>query len=208
MRFLKRLKLLILVLSVVGPWSMVPGPANACGHEGWYAGLGYTQLVQATPDRQLIAGGGASPKVDWNTRWGAHGKVGYDFCGTRWGVEVPVSLDRQRLNRQEVVNQIGLDANALYHIVETETGIDFYWIAGSGLNIAFEGPINNNTGTAGANLNFGPGFQYFIKKEKTKVALAVSVPFKYTLYFGNNLSGAKKTSVIGVPFRVGFSLGF
>lgn len=201
-------RLLVSLLCFVGPWSMVYRLAYACGHEGWYVGAGYTQLIQFSPDHQLVAGGAASPKVDWNTRWGAHGRVGYDFCTSRWGVEVPFSFDRQRLNRREVINQIGIDANAIYHIVETEAGADFYWIVGSGVNMAFEGPVNNNTGTAGANLNFGPGFQYFIKKDKTQVALGISAPFKYTLYFGNNLSGAKKTSVIGVPFRVGFSLGF
>lgn len=180
----------------------------ACGHEGWYAGLGYTQLIQFSPDRQLTAAGGTTPKVDWDTRWGVLGRIGYDFCGSRWGVEVPISLDRQRLNRREVINQFGLDANALFHIVETEAGSDFYWIVGTGMNIAMEGPTNNNTGAAGINLNFGPGYQYFLKQGKPKITIGLAVPLKYTLYFGNNLSGNKKTSVIGLPFRVGFSVGF
>lgn len=182
--------------------------ARACGHEGWYGGLGYTQLLQFSPDRQLSAVGATTPKVDWNTRWGAHGRVGYDFCASRWGVEVPFSFDRQRLNRQEVVNIIGVDANALFHIIETRQGIDFYWMAGTGVNVAMEGPTNNNTGAGGINLNFGPGLNYFIKHQNPKVALGVSVPLKYTLYLGNHLSGNKKTSVIGFPFRVGFSIGF
>lgn len=193
---------------VHGPWSTVLNPAHACGHEGWYTGLGYTQLLQFSPDRQLTVGGGTTPKVDWNTRWGTHLRVGKDFCESRWGVEVPISFDRQRLNRREVINQIGIDANAIFHIIETEGGGDFYWIAGSGLNIAMEGPTNNNSGAAGINLNFGPGYQYFIKHHKPKVAIGVAVPIKYTVYFGNNLSGNKKTSVIGLPVRVGFSVGF
>lgn len=181
--------------------------AYACGHEGWYTGLGYTELIQFSPDHQLVAGGGASPKVDWNPRWGAHLRVGHDFCQSRWGVEVPFSFDRQRLNRQEIINQIGLDANAIFHIIETEGGADFYWIGGTGVNIAAEGPINNNSGAVGINLNFGPGFQYFVNPNKS-VALGLAIPLKYTLYFGNNLSGNKRTSVIGFPIRVGFSVGF
>ncbi len=185
-----------------------PLPSHACGHEGWYAGLGYTQLLQFSSERQLTAGGGAAPKINWDTRWGAHGKVGYDFCGSRWGAELPVSLDRQRLNRAENVSILGIDVNALYHIVETKKGIDFYWIAGTGINLALEGSANNNTGAAGMNINFGPGLNYFIKRKKPNVALHLSVPAKYTLYFRNNLSGGGKTAVLGFPVRVGFSVGF
>lgn len=201
-------RLLVSLLCFVGPWSMVYRLAYACGHEGWYAGAGYTQLLQFTPDNQLTAAGGTPPKVDWDTRWGAHTRVGYDFCASRWGVEIPLSFDRQRLNRREVINQIGIDANAIFHILETAGGSDFYWMAGGGMNIAMEGPVNNNTGAGGINFNFGPGFNYFIKQSKTKVAVGVSLPFKYTLYFRNNLSGSKKTTVFGFPFRVGFSIGF
>lgn len=197
-----------LILFLVSGCQLLVSRTQACGHEGWYAGFGYTQLVQFSPDRQLTAGGAASPRVDWRTRWGAHGRIGHDFCGSRWGMEVPVSLDRQRLNRNEIITQFGLDANAVFHIIETEGGTDFYWIAGTGMNIAREGPINNNSGAAGINLNFGPGFQYFIKRKKPNVAIGFSVPVKYTLYFGNNLSGNKKTSVIGFPLRFGFSVGF
>lgn len=199
------MKRIAVLLLFAGWW--IPRLAFSCGHEGWYAGLGYTQLLQFSPDRQLVVGGGTSPKVNLKTRWGAHGRVGYDFCGSRWGVEVPISFDRQRLNNQEHIYQLGMDANAIFHIIETEGGADFYWIAGTGMNIALEGDTNNNTGAAGINLNFGPGFQYFIQQKKPKVALGFSIPMKYTLYFGNNLSRSK-TTVIGFPIRIGFSVGF
>ena len=91
--------------------------AHACGHEGTYAGLGYTQLFQFSPDRQLVATGGTSPKVNWNSRWGAHLRLGHDFCQSRWGVEFPFSFDRQRLNRNEFINQIGIDSNSYSKIV-------------------------------------------------------------------------------------------
>ncbi|MBI4125010.1 MAG: hypothetical protein HY466_03645, partial [Deltaproteobacteria bacterium] len=200
--------LVFALLLVHGPWSTVHSPAHACGHEGTYAGLGYTQLIQFSPDHQLVAAGGTSPRINWSTRWGTHLRVGHDFCQSRWGFEVPFSLDRQRLNRNEFIHQIGIDANAIYHILETEGGIDFYWIGGTGLNFTTEGAVSNNTGATGINLNFGPGFQYFVKQAKPNVAIGLAVPVKYTLYFGNNLSGNKRTSVIGLPIRVGFSVGF
>jgi len=180
----------------------------ACGHEGWYAGAGYSQLLQYSPDNQLLGGGLVpSGRVDWRTRWGATVKGGYDFCGTRWGIEIPFSYDRQKLNRSEMVHVIGIDANAIFHIVETKKGADFYWIAGTGVNLVTEGRLNNNSGDAGINFNFGPGFQYFLKQDKPKVALGISVPFKYTLYFGNHLS-RNGTSVFGFPIHVGFTIGF
>lgn len=197
------------MLLVTGLWSLVYGlpEVNACGHDGWFVGAGYTQLLQYTPDKQLVAAG-VTPtrKVDWNTRWGGYAKAGYDFCGSRWGVEVPISYNRQRLNRAELVHLFGFDANAIFHIVETEGGADFYWIAGTGMNIVTEGRVNNNSGAGGINLNFGPGFQYFLKKGKTKVAIGISVPLKYTLYFGHHLSRGH-TSVIGVPIQVGLTVG-
>ncbi|OGQ43201.1 MAG: hypothetical protein A3I70_00865 [Deltaproteobacteria bacterium RIFCSPLOWO2_02_FULL_44_34] len=165
------------------------------------------QLLQFSPDNQLI-GGGLIPsgKVQWQTRWGAYAKVGYDFCSSRWGIELPFSYNRQKLNRSETVHMIGIDANAVFHIVETQKGADFYWIAGTGVNLVTEGSINNNTGNAGINLNFGPGFQYFINKSP-KVALGVSLPFKYTLYLGDHLS-RNNTQVFGFPVQVGFTIGF
>ena len=182
-------------------------PAWPCGHEGWYVGAGYTQLLQYSPDNQLTAAGAATRKIDWRTRWGAYGKVGYDWCGSRWGIEVPFSYNRQKLNRSEMVNIFGVDANAVFHIVETTGGADFYWIGGMGMNIVTDGQIKNNTGAGGINVNFGPGFQYFLKKTKPKVAIGVSVPVKYTYYFGNHLSRSG-TSVFGFPIQVGFTIGF
>ena len=189
------------LLSVVCCYS-----ARACGHEGWYTGGGYSQLFQFSPDHQLTGGGIPSPKINWETRWGGYAKLGYDFCGSRWGVEVPFSWNRQRLNHFDNVSVIGIDANAIFHVIETEAGADFYLTGGSGMNIVTEGTINDNSGDAGVNFNFGPGFQYFVSK-KPRVAIGIAVPVKYTLYFGNHLS-RNHTSVFGVPVQVGFTIGF
>lgn len=181
--------------------------AHACGHEGWYGGIGYGQLFQFSPDKRLTAGGGSSANnVSFKTRYGGYAKIGYDWCGTRYGIEFPFSYNRQRLNRQNMIHLFGMDVNAVIHLVETEGGADFYWIAGTGMNIVPRDVASNTRKAVGINLNFGPGFQYFISK-KPRVALGVSVPLKYTLYFGSNLS-ARKTQVIGVPFLVGFTVGF
>lgn len=181
--------------------------SHACGHEGWYGGVSYMQLFQFSPDNQLVGGGiGNSAKVNFRTRYGAMVKAGKDFCGSRFGVEFPFSYNRQRLNRQEMINVFGMDANAVIHLVETVGGADFYLIAGTGINFIPRGNTGNMSKALGVNLNFGPGFQYFISK-KPKIALGVSIPLKYTLYFGNNLS-AKKTQVLGFPIAVGFTVAF
>src|SRR3989338_5878640 len=111
---------------VHSPWSIVlfvfllsPLKTLACGHEGWFAGVGYTQLLQFSPDTQFTAAAANAGKIDWDSRWGIHARVGYDFCASRWGVEMPIGFDHQRLNQQEFVNVIGVDANALFHIIET-----------------------------------------------------------------------------------------
>ncbi len=181
--------------------------AKACGHEGFFMGAGYEQLLQYSPDYQLVAIGTTSRKITWGTRWGAYAKVGYDFCGSRWGVEVPFSYNRQKLNRSELVNVMSVDANAIFHIIETTGGADFYWLGGLGGSYVSEGRNKNGTSATGMNFNFGPGFQYFLKQTKPKIAIGISVPIKYTLYFGNNLS-RKRTSVFGIPIMAGFTVGF
>ena len=199
---------ILLLLLLAGSFCFLfSSPTQACGHEGWYFGTGYSQLLQYSPNNQLTATDVPSPgRIDFKTRWGGYAKVGYDFCASRWGIELPVSLNRQRLNRSEMVNVIGVDLNALFHIIETQNGIDFYWIGGTGMNIITDGPINNNTGAGGINFNFGPGFQYFFD-QKRNISLNFSVPVKYTLYFGSHLSQGH-TSVIGIPILAGFTVGF
>lgn len=201
------MRYLILLAVLLDPF-VLPSQAHACGHEGWYAGVGYMQLFQFSPDRQLVSGGAASPgRINFRTRYGAMVKAGKDFCGSRFGIEFPFSYNRQRLNRQELVDVLGLDANAVIHLLETPGGSDFYLLAGTGFNIITDGTVNNDTGTAGINLNFGPGYQYFFAKGKHKAALGVSLPFKYTLYFRDNLS-RRKTQVLGIPVVLGFTVGF
>lgn len=201
------MRYLIITVILIG-LSVIPLKSHACGHEGWYFGGGYSQLFQASPDKQLIAGGGRSTNnVRFQPRYGGYVKLGHDWCASRMGIEIPFSYNRQRLNRQELVDVLGTDVNAVIHLAETTGGADFYWIAGTGFNITTDGTVNNGTGAAGINLNTGPGFQYFFARGKHKAALGISVPFKYTLYFRNNLS-ARKTQVIGIPVMFGLTVGF
>ncbi|MDO8493972.1 MAG: hypothetical protein Q7S68_01370 [Deltaproteobacteria bacterium] len=201
--------LLAAILLFAGVASLLIGSeARACGHEGFYTGLGYSQLFQYTPDKQLaVSTVGSTSRVDWNSRFGGYVKFGYDFCASRWGVEVPLNVDQQRLNQQELVYVMTGDANAIFHIAETRKGLDFYWIGGLGGNYVTEGIIKDKSRAIGVNLNFGPGFQYFIKRGEQKIGIGLSIPARATLYFGNNLS-KNKTAVFAVPFRVGLTVGF
>lgn len=203
------MKKIVWIIAVValGLFSRV-SEVHACGHEGPYVGLGYTQLFLFSHEGQLVAGGSnpAQP-ISFDSRVGGQAKFGYDFCASRFGIEVPFGFAVQQLNRSETVHVYSLDTNAIIHIVETEQGADFYWIAGIGINIISEGTVNNNTGGAGMNVNFGPGFQYFFARGKHRSAFSISIPFKYTLYVGDNLS-ANTTSVYAVPIQLGFTFGF
>ena len=202
-------KTLLTTIVTLGALLLLPTPtAQACGHEGFYTGVGYTQLFQYTPDKQLaVATVGSTSRVDWNSRFGGYLKFGYDFCASRWGVEVPLGMDQQRLNQQELVYVLTGDVNAIFHIAETRKGIDFYWIGGLGGNYVSEGTIKDKSRAVGTNLNFGPGFRYFIKNGKQKVGIELAMPARATLYFGNNLS-RNKTAVFALPIRIGLTTTF
>ena len=181
--------------------------ANACGYEGWYFGGGYTQLFQVSRDKQNVAAGIASSRrVPFANRFGGHLKVGHDWCGTRYGLEATIHYDKQRLNKTDMVHQFGGDLNSVIHLVETPGGLDFYLLAGLGVTLIPKEKTNNSTGAIGGSLNLGPGLRYFLDK-KRKAALFVEIPAQATLFFGNNLS-ARKTSVLGIPLRIGFTVGF
>lgn len=196
-----------LLLALASSTLFIPTGAQACGHEGFYVGGGYSQLFLWSQDKQIIGGGLSNNPIRMRTRFGGYGKFGYDFCKSRMGIEVPLAFDRQRLNRVENVNVFSADTNAIIHLIETEKGADFYWIIGTGFNLMTEGSLNNNSRAKGINANFGPGFQYFLSKGDTKAAIGISVPVRYTFYFGNNLS-RDVTKVLGFPIRVGFTVGF
>jgi len=204
------MKTLLSILIALGTLLFFPfSQAQACGHEGLYTGVGYTQLFQYSSEDQLsVPAVTTASKIDWNSRFGGYLKFGYDYCSSRWGIEVPLGFDQQRLNMSEIVNIFTVDVNAVFHILETRGGVDFYWIGGLGGSYAAEGPIEDNSEALGVNLNFGPGFQYFINNGKKKVAAGISIPVRYTLYLGNNLSGGGRTSVLAFPIRVGLTIGF
>lgn len=182
--------------------------AYPCGHEGAYFGLSYNQLFLFSFDKPLTAGSGKGlRKIEWGSRFGGLAKFGYDFCKTRFGIEVPLGWARQKLNREEDVDLISGDANLIFHILETEEGADFYWIGGLGASFVTEGTVKDRSRALGMNFNFGPGFQYFFARGMHRAAVHFAVPAKFILFFGNNLS-KDTTSVIGIPLQVGFTMSF
>ena len=203
---MKRIALLslLLVLCVFGERKLY-----ACGHEGPYVGLAYTQLIQHTRDNRYIGSTSTTTaqKISWGSRYGTQVKFGYDFCGTRFGVEMPIGVNYQLLNNADDVLVLNLDTNLIIHIIETEGGLDFYWIAGVGATVVTEGDIDDNSKAGGISGNFGPGVQYFFNQGKHRSAIGLSIPVKYTMYVGDNLS-KDRTSVIGVPVNIGFTIGF
>lgn len=199
---------LFLLLLLFWAFFTTPQSGYTCGHEGFYLGLGYSQLLMWSPDKRLVSGNLASNQnVKWDTRYGGYGKFGYDFCGSRMGVEVPVSYDRQKLNRLEMVNVFNSDLNAIIHLVETNSGWDFFWILGTGFSFITEGGSDNDSSTAGVNFNVGPGLRYYFLNGNNKTAVELSVPARYSFYLGHHLSN-NTTQVLGIPIRFGLTFGF
>ncbi len=205
------MKKFVFLASILFLWSLLSvREARACGHEGGYVGLAYTELLQFSNDKRYVSPTlppASVDKISFSPRYGGQLKLGYDFCGTRYGIEMPIGINYLVLNELDRVLFLSLDTNAIIHIAETEEGADFYWIAGMGTSIATEGSIKDSSKAGGVNFNFGPGFQFFFAQGKRRAAFGISIPVRYTLYMGNNLS-RNNTSVFAVPVNIGFTVGF
>lgn len=186
----------------------LPGQTRACGHDGFFLGGGYQQMFMYTPEDQLAAGGGVtSRQITFGPGFGAHLLVGYDFEGSRWGIQAPFGYSYIKLNRSEWVHYFDIDTEAILHLAYWDNGIDIYLVGGLGGSFLTEGSINNNTAAAGINVGIGPGFSYFFARGKTKGSIYIQVPVRMVHFFGNNLS-ANGTTLLQVPIRFGLSVGF
>ena len=180
--------------------------ALACGHEGVYFGGGYTQLFMYSPgDLQT---GNLGQKVHMSPGYGANAVVGYDFCGTRFGIQMPFEFTMQRLNRQEWVPQIGSTLEGVLHLAEWSNGIDIHLVGGVGWSYLFEGEIQNHSRGAAITGDFGPGLSYyFFRNNKVSTALTAEAPFRIQYYFGDHLS-PNGTTFVSFPIRLSIQVGF
>ncbi len=203
-------RLLVLsVCAVIFSFALLPKNADACGHDGFFIGGGYEQLFMYTPDDQLRGAGQlVSSQIVFSPGFGAHFLLGYDFKGSRWGIQMPFGYSRFKLNRSEWVNYFDTSVEGILHLASWENGIDVSLIGGAGVSILPEGPIENNTGSFGLNVGIGPAFNWFFHRgQKVTSSVYVQVPVRMVIFFGNNLS-ANQTTVLQIPVRVGVSLGF
>ena len=196
--------LLLGTLVVLFAWR--PQPALACGHDGVFMGVGYTQLFMYTPEHSL--GAPTSGRVYFSPGYGANATVGYDFCGSRWGIQMPFEFVRLKLNHAEWVNQFGSSVEAILHLVESDSGWDFHLLGGVGWSRISEGAINDRSNAYGITASLGPGVSYFFARgERVSAALALEVPFRMIYYFGDRLS-ANGTTIIAFPIRLSIQVGF
>ncbi|MFH0798741.1 MAG: hypothetical protein V2A66_01010 [Pseudomonadota bacterium] len=180
--------------------------AEARGHDGVYMGMGYTQLFMYTPEQQ--SGGPTLGRVNVGPGFGGNAVVGYDFCGTRWGIQMPFEITTQRLNRAEWPFEINLGVEAVLHLVEWRNELDFHLVGGAGWNYLTEGGIQNHSRSQGISADLGPGLSYyFFRGEKSSAALTFEVPFRMVHYFGDHLSG-NGTTFIAFPMRISVQVGF
>lgn len=200
----RALLLVLGVLAVLSAWR--PHLAQACGHDGFYMGVGYTQLFMFTNERSRSAA--PTGRVRFGPGYGANAVIGYDFCGSRWGIQLPFEFARLKLNRSEWVNQFGSSVEGVLHLAEWENGVDFHLLVGAGWSYISEGKIDDRSSAAGITASFGPGVSYYFSRtEKISAAVSVELPFRMIYYFGDNLT-AGGTTVIAAPIRLNLQIGF
>lgn len=202
MRFKRAFALLLGLTAFLA--SQLPTGTHACGHDGFYMGMGYTQLFMVTSERRL----GSNQRITFGPGMGANAVFGYDFCGSRWGIQAPFEFTRQRLNHLEWVNQFNLSLEGVVHLAEWANGIDLRLIGGAGWSYLTEGKIDDRTSGTGIIAHFGPGFAYYFSKtEKVTAAIVTEVPFRMIHYFGDRLS-AGGTTIFAIPIRISLQVGF
>lgn len=199
---------LTVVLFVLGIL-FIHSAASACGHDGFYVGGGFTQRFLFTGDRQIGAGAGSGNRVAFGPAPGGQLILGYDFCGSRWGVQFPFEYSTFRLNSAERVHLLGSSLEGVLHLAAWEDGFDFRLIGGFGWNYLTEGSLDNRSASIGLNAGIGPGFAwYFTSRGKERAgAIAVDAPFRAIIFFGDRLS-ASQTTVYSIPVRLTLTVGF
>lgn len=201
----KRLFPAVLALSIIINPFILP-KALACGHEGFYLGLGYEQLLMYTPEDRLTVGNLGN--VTFGPGYGGTALIGYDFCGTRWGVQMPFEFSRLKLNRSEWVNQFGSSAEGIFHIAQWRNGFNVHLVGGVGWSYITEGDLPGGTAAAGVTASFGPGVSFFFTQtNKISGALNLEVPIRMINYFGSHLSQGG-TTILAIPMRLTVQLGF
>lgn len=180
--------------------------ANACGHNSFYVGVGYEQMFMYTTEDRLSDG--ELGRIHFTPGYGGSLLFGYDFCGTRWGIQLPFEFTRQKLNHEEWVNQMGSSVEGVLHLAEWGNGLDVHLVGGVGWAYLSEGATDNRTASAGITVSFGPGISYFFhRSEKFSSAINFEVPIRMINYFGDRLS-ANGTTILAIPLRLSVQFGF
>lgn len=179
---------------------------HACGHDGFYVGAGYYQLFMYTTEDRLSVG--ELGRVNFGPGFGGTALIGYDFCGSRWGIKLPFEYARLRLNRSEWINSFGSSLEGVLHLVQWRSGPEIHLVGGFGLNYLTEGKYQDRTASVGVTAGLGPGFSYYIPNlQKVSVAITLEVPVRMVHYFGDRLS-ASGTTALAVPIRLAAEVGF
>lgn len=182
--------------------------AYSCGHDGFYFGGGYMQPFYSSSERQISSSGVASDQIHFGPAVGAFLVGGYDFCGSRFGVQMPVEWSTFVLNRAERVHLFGSSVEAVTHLVAWENGLDINVVGGMGWNYLTEGEASNQTRSFGVNFGAGPGLAwYFSQAGDVTGALKVELPIRAIIFLGDHLS-ANQTTVLAVLLRIGVTVGF
>ncbi|MBI4126526.1 MAG: hypothetical protein HY465_03450 [Deltaproteobacteria bacterium] len=194
-----------IALAFIGLIVLVSPPtAQACGHDAFYLGGGYIQQFLVTPEHRL--GVGSNDRVRFGIPFTFYGLWGYDFCGSRWGIQMPFEYSRFKLNRTEWVNMMGGSFEGVFHVAAWEDGFDFHLVGGLGLQYLTEGDIQDRTESVGMTASFGPGIAWYFGKGR-HLALVSQFPVRAIVFIGDRLS-ANQTTVIDLPLRLGLTVGF
>lgn len=184
----------------------LPTAALACGHDGVYFGLGFEEMYMVTTEHRL--GAGNQPRVHFSPGFGANAILGYDFCGSRWGIQAPFEYSRQKFDYAEWVDQFNISFEGVVHLAEWSNGVDIRLVGGAGWSYLSEGKLSNRSTAKGIIAQFGPGLAYYFSRtEKVSAALVAELPFRMIHYFGENLS-SHGTTLFAVPLRLSLQVGF
>jgi hypothetical protein len=179
--------------------------ALACGHEGPFVGIGYNQLFMYTPQKQYM---NTSSRISFSPGYGGNLTFGYDFQGTRWGIQIPAEYARIKLNGNEWVNSIQASAEGIFRIKQWDNGVDFHLVGGFGWSYLSEGKVYNRSQSNGITGGIGPGVSYFFSMtEKISGAVVAEVPIRAVYFVSGHLSSGKAVA-LDVPIRISMQIGF
>ncbi|MBI2092258.1 MAG: outer membrane beta-barrel protein [Deltaproteobacteria bacterium] len=184
---------------------------------GFYIGGGYQQPVMLTWKKQSTVAVDPGSSIKFWPGFGGYLVGGYEFEKADWfGLAMPVSWSLVRLNKDEWVQLITADAEAIFHFMDSENKFDPYVAGLIGFNFLTEGSDSNGSQSFGPSFGAGFGMRYTLVEyamagspNVTNLSFTAEVPVKIMLFVNDQeLADSKTTPIISIPVKVGLTYSF